>query len=912
MKIYKGNIVPLWDREEKTFLKVKESSEEEIREKWIELLKYLRKYLELIVRIYNKKSLETGKGISSSEVKPVERADLSVIANAIAMFFKTPLYKEVFKGLYLSPFKMLTIFSASKKIIENLSKDERYRLNVYDLENLFESKVLDLLEKDDDIKNLITLLDDDELYKLLIDCYTSIPSDTRPGANTSSLIIHLLSSSALIWPLNENIAKKDIAIFRIASLLHDIGKPLNYERHVDASVKEARKLLSGLILDKDLEKILEKIKSHHEKGNVISLADAKSSSTDRLMKYIRCTIGGDVEKLVREIAEDIDEDPVGWAYGSGREIWEFWKKVEEKYPGKIMELTEKFIEKINSIQSRNVLEQKVEEPEIMDKNILFVKIDLRGIQKYIRSTISLKALSGASLLIEMLIHYLIPYRLIEKYGFPYESILYSGGGNIVIIIPASRISTLNKVMRETLTNIFDGLGYEIGCYNFASDFRTMNLSTELNLVLRKSLARKGERIFKYLGIEDKCQLCGFNPSIDIIPIGERNYRICNLCMRKYNFGKDFGIGRKWNKIEINGRTPKDEFGVEFKYISENIMEIISGANVEDINRRILNYSLISLDGNLVGYFMAKSISLTDMVERSYRCETALKQSYNYAIKTLLDTLHEKDKYKTVFRILLGTIYLGGDDGLIIVPSWIAIPFSIMLGEEFYKNIGGETGLSIGIFTVNAKYPIWLALKNSKQLLKYCKEEEGRKMDDGKLIAKGVVSFYVSEKGNISPGTIVEYLRDARGKMLLSVQPYLLNIDKKEKPLSNSIYHLLYKIGILDGVDDPDKYEKTIKKAYEFYNELKQNGDPELKKLYRIIRDTLVYYDRILNEVSGNYNAIKMVLLFLMRNYCRFSETDKKLSNRYLHILKMMDLHMLKNNLLIDSALLLKTMGGGYL
>ena len=137
---------------------------------------------------------------------------------------------------------------------------------------------------DKDISDLINLLDNDELFKLLLDCY-SIPSDTRPGANTSSLIVHLLSSSALVWPLLGDVT--DLHIFRIASLLHDIGKPLDYEKHVNVSDREARKLLEGLISDKDLEKILKRIKSHHEKGSIIGRADVKSSSTDRLKKLIR-------------------------------------------------------------------------------------------------------------------------------------------------------------------------------------------------------------------------------------------------------------------------------------------------------------------------------------------------------------------------------------------------------------------------------------------------------------------------------------------------------------------------------------------------------------------------------------------------------------------------------------------------
>ena len=124
---------------------------------------------------------------------------------------------------------------------------------------------------------------------------------------------------------------------------------------------------------------------------------------------------------------------------------------------------------------------------------------------------------------------------------------------------------------------------------------------------------------------------------------------------------------------------------------------------------------------------------------------------------------------------------------------------------------------------------------------------------------------------------------------------------------------IHKVGILERVDEENKYEKMIAKTYEFYNTLKSKKDEhEFRKLFRRIRDTLVYYDKVLNEVSGNLNAVRMVLVFLMRNYCRFSSKNDELSRRYLNILKMMDLYNLKNNLLLDSALLLKTMGGGYL
>ena len=91
--------------------------------------------------------------------------------------------------------------------------------------------------------------------------FLATPQDTRPGPNASKLIPHLLATSAIAYSIWMSRAGQDrggeqleleLAVLRLACLLHDIGKPESWctmtaygpqVKHQEASAKIAREVL---------------------------------------------------------------------------------------------------------------------------------------------------------------------------------------------------------------------------------------------------------------------------------------------------------------------------------------------------------------------------------------------------------------------------------------------------------------------------------------------------------------------------------------------------------------------------------------------------------------------------------------------------------------------------------------------
>ena len=94
-------------------------------------------------------------------------------------------------------------------------------------------------------------------------------------------------------------------------------------------------------------------------------------------------------------------------------------------------------------------------------------------------------------------------------------------------------------------------------------------------------------------------------------------------------------------------------------------------------------AVISSDGNLVGEFIAKSLTLSDLFSRIIHVSNTMFEIFDL-IEDILQSLEQEED---IVRLKLGRIYIGGDDILILVPGYLAIPIALTLTKEFYRKLG---------------------------------------------------------------------------------------------------------------------------------------------------------------------------------------------------------------------------------
>ncbi|MEM2661384.1 MAG: HD domain-containing protein, partial [Nitrososphaeria archaeon] len=270
----------------------------------------------------------------------------------------------------------------------------------------------------------VKFLYSEEKRKKFIDVIR-FPADTRPGPNTSSLLIHSLTTSALASThyINKNGVDENLVIIRLAAIFHDIGKLLNWRRHKEISSKKMEELFDTYV-DGDARKlVLEASRlisdDKHSLREFLDYGDRKSSGLDRVIKLFikiikKSSLYSDLENCLKDYTKtDLEEAFKDWA---------FWEKyVKEEL---IKKLTEEFCKTASIIDKENLV--FVEESKIVDEDVIFVRVDMRRIQQFIRLN-DLWAMNGASRLIDLILYVGIPAYLVDFIKLPLENILYFGG-----------------------------------------------------------------------------------------------------------------------------------------------------------------------------------------------------------------------------------------------------------------------------------------------------------------------------------------------------------------------------------------------------------------------------------------------------------------------------------------------------
>jgi HD superfamily phosphodiesterase len=892
------------------------------------------------------------KGILSSNIVKSydDTRKLELIGDLISLYFKLPLLKEILPTTILNPLKIYFVYRVLliPKYHKDLIRDPiSFIENIYNIKEDF----LDFIQQ-----YLMNILADENLCKDIERSWFIFPSDTRPGYNTSGLIPHLLLTSAIAWSLaiNKKLNRTEIAILRLASLLHDIGKPFNYREHVKISKSIAKLLLDGLIPSDTLNKVIDIISKHHYKppidelSDILEKADNISSAIDRVNQLVESYLESDLKSIAMELNLNYED-----GFETGEKAWNFWIKINEKYGLKKFEdLNSKFLKQLREetngfrSQAKSLKEIKSELEEDY-KNVLIGIIDIAKIQKFISRSQEIKITSGASLLIDYLVMAYLPFYIqlhmdkIDEYDMwiPYEAFIYNAGGVVEFIVPKLFINKFERIIEDELNDIlsknaikvtFAYASFHNNIYLMVKEL-TNNLHLKKNLVKSKSM--KITRVKTLIGYDDLCQLCYLDNAKKEILTPEGPKRVCNVCESLYNFGSNISFKSKYDaKITINGSevTAKDVYDPNWERVSKYIIELISGHDCFELEKltkkegiKLRNIAILKIDGNLMGPFIATSISLTDMYERSARIDIALKNAIRKALTTMYESIAKShgnvnEALKLCISTLFGILYIGGDDALIIMPSWASIAFSWIIGNEFRLNMGESRGISIGIAVGSAKSNLWNLISAAQGL-----------MSEGKKSVRenpeySIIMYDIAEGETLNDLIVKERIENFKNRKI-SIQPFTLS---KDKDSLREYIQLLFEVS---------NYNEFIEKCYFASRYLTQsNMDEKIKKIQTFIKNIKNGIIECINRADSfiifsdlpqrEYELLKLIIMkiYSNRQYARFNEKKDSENAKIYKIISELcfkgELHKLLeekedhnlNASFSDAYRMIKIIGGGVI
>ncbi|MCS6769974.1 MAG: HD domain-containing protein [Candidatus Caldarchaeum sp.] len=820
---------------------------------------------------------------------------LELLADCITLFFKIPLMREVLPTVAPSPLKLYLMT----------------RLLWPGLEKSFQEKPLKFVSDcygepltKFSQSRVSAVFNDAELNKLVEEAWFNIPADTRPGANTSSLISHMLLTSSMAWAfaVQSGKSREEAAKIRISAIMHDIGKPFNYRKHYETSPKVAERLLSDIISEDELKDVVDAVKRHHLESAEIKNADRMSSDIDRLNRYVAATIMDDITAICSQLKLNPK-----LAYGSGEDAWNFWSQVEQARHGTVESLSTKFV---RQVQNGNLPRPS---DNILDDDLVMFLFDIGGIQDFILRSSELRSVSASSVLIDVATSAHIPLtiqKIVEDRAnvwIPLESFLYTSGGVITMILPRNLGHVMDEVLNELRENY---RAQRIRIYMASTVLRTDYHKTVGELGSRMVIAKlQDDHRYEPVRLDagKLCDLCRMENGEKALETGEK---VCETCYALYEFGDNLHFKQKWNSsisLRSDSFTAREVFdGVEWSDVSAGIMELLSGHSLSDLealgiisNRgvstgskpRLRNVGLVKLDGNLMGEFFARSLSVTDALERSARVDMALKKALQEAVSKVVDAVEEPlEKRRFAALTNLGLMYVGGDDALLFCPSWAALPLAHHIGLAFHREMGEQASLSIGVVAAPPKHDVWAMIDAVSRLLQEAKRR-------GRTSKAGAICFDVVEAGVIS-GSSVKERHESLKERGLTAQPLPLAAEAGNHSLDDLI-HLL--CSYLDSSGSVDVFTAAYKASKDKPNEVADR----LRKVRTAIKKTVHVGDSL--SQAGDWHPYGVLFAFKMKD-----------ADEYLLIQKLAaktsgtELNKIAGVPLADVDLMVKLLGGGVI
>ena len=524
--------------------------------------------------------------------------------------------------------------------------------------------------------------------KLELILYTT-PADIRLGANASPIILHDLLASgiaaALLGAKRISLDSRIAVVARLAALLHDVGKPLDYTSYTRLSRSEAKRLLSLLLeglrgsrVEGEAEKLVDivvRIVEHQddvgkcegvvgeewaEACEAVVEGDRLASGFDSLSGLIlscidggECSPGIDAEafRAVGELLLDAFRE-------AGVELGDWKDALREAYrPSKapsdtvLYAWSRLYEAAVGDEDARSAVRRAMGSvlgllsglgglryrPAEVDtrKDIGVLIVDIDDVQKLIRESSKLRTLSSMSISIDYVTMVGIPLAL-EKLGVPLEAVVFAGGAVVQAIVPGGLASLSPDELRERIEEalyevlgkgaaklILGRLAVHVGASHLARDKRS-GLALYGLTVRRayRSLAEAKMSAASVQGIRPRLSLA-YHARLCTV-CGERPalFRVADEEMCAACYARYYAFG----SLGFRARRQAVEGVVHVTLDKEPINALTTP--------RGSKIAVVKADGNAMGVFMLSSLTPSVYFEKSVRIDLALKRGIREVYTTV--------------------------------------------------------------------------------------------------------------------------------------------------------------------------------------------------------------------------------------------------------------------------------------
>jgi len=342
-------------------------------------------------------------------------------------------------------------------------------------------------------------------------------------------------------------------------------------------------------------------------------------------------------------------------------------------------------------------------------------------------------------------HDLVQY-IKDKYS---TEIIYEGGGNALFVLD-------QELSEEWIVNLQIKFKELLGYSNEEFDLpphlyiKTSDKANELfnngdfknaRSTLIKSLASKKRDVFNLVDIihlppvnTDLCVSC-YLRKVTLNP--NENEKLCTYCQRLRNEGREI-INQ-----EISQILPDKKTYLEYQ------MEYLAGTPSSELDKETSDekyrVAVIQIDGNLFGYQFEKIGKQEELLELSQQIQNLMEEIFEELVQKLQKMGLEEDAE----RVIMGKIYIGGDDIKIITPARLAIPIAYYYITQFRQKINREgLVLSAGIAIGKSKTPLSSLFEISDAMLS--KAKVGYKKG-----SPGSIDIYLNHTNSSNPAILFE-------------------------------------------------------------------------------------------------------------------------------------------------------------
>lgn len=763
--------------------------------------------------------------------------------------------KSTKERVLINNFDYLVAYAVERYINEGIRSDLYEKLKEGKLED-----VLETLEKAQAMR-LVRHLSSmrpklAEIYEVL----RAIPSDTRPGLNLTSLPSHMLLTSVIAWSLQSQ--GYDLPTIRLASIFHDVGKIASYRNHVKGGEEFFDQLLGKLEVSREFKseliKVAGKVKTHHQGEGFLDVADDLSSAMDRISSV--------VQKAVKENPglKDVEE----CFRRSGKESFDCFDSLpQDRYKEATRAIFEKLREELEGLKS----------PE-GEPVLNLVYIDFQGIQRFISSFPKLKQLSTASFLVDFLVStvpFIVIDNLISGYKdnyLPLEAMLSGYGGHSMLAVIAkvgdktlSREELSKRIMELKLLKSLDvNLGVYASPMVVKGEGREkVRLYTQIwrdleAQMLDRSLVTLGENV---LGVYNHkpCPNCGVRPA--------NSSGLCSRCdtidkiSDKRGFSAKVGVDYSLNGIQVRiSFRPKDPN-------TPDPMDYLAGDTGRKRGKRPHYISVVKFDANNASAIYMRAITLGLFLDISYTMDFAIKQGFYETLTQLLgagSTMSsekqegepaeatgsrnnnndlEEASHFLAERILVGVIYLGGDEGLLIIPAIISIPFSLVFLERVSER--SKFKFKCGVVTVKPNHPIQFAIQGAEEVMEKAKLSLG-------TITENTIGIVHASSGLVTDETV----ETTMGKYADVLQ------------VTNDLKFLREVLSAIMGIQDSDLLREVVKLYQDTMNE-----EPRFEVTERV-KDAIRTFEDVVSAYAGKRNRLHLIA-YLLKRRADYQELKKQ-------------------------------------